>query len=277
MSGLQGKMKEKSVNPKDLSMSKSAVSVDKVLLDEMLASACHFGHRVEKWNPKVRRFIYTKRDGIHIFDLTKTAECLHTALNFLKETAVSGKTILLVSTKLQATKLLAEAAAKSQCPYVTRKWMPGLLTNFDTIKKRIKYFKDLKTQKAAGEWDKYTKKERLELDRTLEKLEDAFSGVENMMRLPDVVFVLDGVRDELALREARKLKITTIGICDSNCNPDLFTYPIPGNDDAIKSLRFFITKIAEAISAGRSEVPEPKPQAEDKAKEEGVNQAALLS
>lgn len=250
--------------------------MDKALLDEMLASACHFGHRVEKWNPKMRRFIYTKREGIHIFDLTKTAECLEKALAFLKEKAAEGKTILLVSTKLQATKLVSEAATRSGCAYVTRKWMPGLLTNFDTLKKRIKYFRDLKSQKVSGEWDKYTKKERLELDRTIEKLEDAFSGVETMLRLPDVVVVLDSVRDELALREARKLKITTIGICDSNGDPDLFTYLIPGNDDAIKALRFFVTKIADAITAGRKEVPPPKPQPSEKTKED-LHQAALLS
>lgn len=225
--------------------------LNKKLLDEMLASACHFGHKISKWNPKMQQYIYTKREGIHIFDLTKTYECIMQALEFLKEQAASGKTILLVSTKLQATKLIIEAAKRSSCPYVTRKWMPGLLTNFETIKKRINYFKTLKAEKTAGEWGKYTKKERLDLDRILEKLEDAFSGVEQMARLPDVVVVFDSIHDILALRETKRLKIPTIAICDSNADPDLTTYPIPGNDDAVRSLRFFVEKIAEAIEEGK--------------------------
>ncbi len=199
----------------------------------------------------MRPYIYMKRDGIHIFDLTKTAQCLAEALNFLREAAASGKNILLVSTKLQATKPVTEAAIKCGVPYVTRKWMPGLLTNFDTIRRRIKYFKDLKMSRDVGGWDKYTKKERLEMTRTLEKLEDAFGGVENMSHVPDVMVVFDAVRDELALKEAKRLRVTTVGLCDSNADPDLLTHPIPGNDDAIKSLRFFIAKIGEAISEGK--------------------------
>lgn len=199
----------------------------------------------------MQQYIYTKRDGIHIFDLTKTYECLIKALEFLKEQVASGKTILLVSTKLQATKLITEAAKRCGCPYVTRKWMPGLLTNFETIRKRINYFKTLKEQKATGGWEKYTKKERLDLDRILLKLEDAFSGVEHMTRLPDAVVVFDSIHDILALRETRRLKIPTISICDSNGDPDLSTYPIPGNDDAIRSIKFFVEEIAEAIEEGR--------------------------
>lgn len=225
--------------------------LDKKLIEEMLKAACHFGHRVSKWNPKMRPYLYTQREGIHIFNLEKTYEHLVKALDFLKDCAMKGKTILLVSTKLQATKLIAEAAKKCECPYVTRKWMPGLLTNFDTIRKRIRFFKDLKEQKATGDWEKYKKKERLDLQRILDKLEDAFSGVEQMAKLPDAVFVLDCIHDALALREAARLKIPTVGICDSNADPDLLTYPIPGNDDAIKSLKFFIAKITEAIETGK--------------------------
>lgn len=227
--------------------------VEKKMLEEMLEAGCHFGHKVEKWNPKMRPFIYTKRDGIHLFDLTKTQAGLKKALDYLRETAASGKAILLVTTKLQATKLVTEAAKQCGCPYVTRKWMPGLLTNFDTIKRRIKYFRDLKIQQSSGEWEKYTKKERLELSRVIEKLEDAFGGVENMMHLPEVMVVFDSVRDQLALREANRLKIKTVGVCDSNADPDLLTFPIPGNDDAIKSIKYFIAKVTEAIEAGKKE------------------------
>jgi len=228
------------------------MTTDKKMLEEMLEAACHFGHKVSKWNPKMHKYIYTKREGVHIFDLTKTKAALEKACDFLRETAANGKEILIVSTKLHATRLMREAAEKCECPYVTQKWMPGLLTNFDTIRKRIKYFRDLKEQKAKGEWeDKYTKKERLDLSRTLDKLEDAFSGVQNMMKLPDVIFVLDSVRDVLALKEAKRLGIPTVGICDTNADPDLLTCPVPGNDDAIRSLRFFMGKFTDAIIEGK--------------------------
>lgn len=225
----------------------------------MLASACHFGHRASKWNPKMRQYLYTKRDGIHIFDLTKTYKALSAALEFLRQSAAEGKRILLVSTKLQATRLVQEAAIKCEVPYVTRKWMPGLLTNFETIRKRIKYFKDLKEGKAMGDWEKYKKKERLELQRMLDKLEDAFSGVEHMSKLPDVVVVFDSVRDTLALKEARRLKIATVGVCDSNADPDLLSFPIPGNDDAVKSLMYFIDKVGTAIMEGKKMAIEAAP------------------
>lgn len=236
------------------------MTTDKKVLKEMLEAACHFGHKSSAWNPKMHQYLYVRKDGIHIFDLTKTYDCLMKALNFLKEQASEGKTILLVSTKMQAIRFVTEVAKKCGCPYVTRKWMPGLLTNFDTIKKRIKYFRDLKEQKRSGGWDKYTKKEKLELDRVSLKLEDAFSGVEDMIRLPDVVVVFDCVRDVLALREARRLNLTTIGVCDSNSDPDLVEYPIPGNDDAIKSLKYFIESVGSAIEAGKKVIKKAPPE-----------------
>lgn len=233
-------------------MATSVKPDNKKMLDELLEAACHFGHKVSKWNPKMRKYLYTKREGIHIFDLTKTAESLVKVLEVLKDGIATGKTVLFVSTKLHTAKLVSDTAKKCGCSYVTRKWMPGLLTNFETIRKRIKYFKDLKSQKALGEWDtKYTKKERLELTRSLEKLEDAFSGVEDMTKLPDIMIVFDSLRDQLALREARKLNLTTIGICDSNADPDLVTHVIPGNDDAVKALKYFIAKMGDAIEIGR--------------------------
>lgn len=227
--------------------------IDKKALKAMLDAGCHFGHKTSKWNPKMAKYIYTKKDNIHIFDLVKTYQALVKVKDFLKTASKEGKTILFVSTKLQAIKFVDEAAKHCNCPYVTRKWMPGILTNFDTIKKRIKYFRDLKQQRDSGEWEKYTKKERLELSRVIEKLEHAFSGVEELTRLPDIVVVFDALHDSLALREAKRLKLPTIAICDSNSDPDLVTYPIPGNDDAVKSLRYFIDSIAEAIEEGKKE------------------------
>lgn len=236
-------------------MHMTAVTADaktnKKELEAMLAAGCHFGHKDYKWNPKMRSYLYGAREGIHIFDLEETQRLLQKAGNFLREAASAGKIILLVSTKLHAARLLTEAAQKCGCPFITRKWMPGLLTNYETIRKRIKFFKDLRSQKENGEWDKYTKKERHDLQRTLDKLQEAFSGVENMNKIPDVVVVFDCVRDLLALKEANKLKIATVGVCDSNADPDLLTYPIPGNDDAVKSLKYFIDKITIAISEGR--------------------------
>lgn len=227
--------------------------IDKAALKAMLDAGCHFGHKTSKWNPKMAKYIYIKKDNIHIFDLVKTYQALMKVKEFLKVASKEGKTILFVSTKLQAIKFVDEAAKRCGCPYITRKWMPGILTNFDTIKKRIKYFRDLKQQRESGEWEKYTKKERLELSRIIEKLENAFSGVEELNRLPDIVVVFDALHDSLALREAYRLKLPTVAICDSNSDPDLVSYPIPGNDDAVKSLRYFIDSIAEAIEEGKKE------------------------
>lgn len=243
-------------------------STDNKVVSTMLEAGCHFGHRASKWNPKMRKFLYDRRDGIHVFDLTKSATYLEKALEFLRESCAAGKSVLLVSTKLQAIKLITEAANETDSAFVTRKWIPGLLTNFDTVKRRIKYFKDLKEQKAKGEWEeKYTKKERVELGRTLEKLQTAFSGVEHMYRVPDVIVVLDAVRDTLALKEARRLNIPTVAVCDSNADPDLVTYVVPGNDDAVKALSFFVSEFKKAIGEGKRRAGNIK-KAEVKDKEE---------
>lgn len=226
-----------------------ATTVDKKMVEQMLESGCHFGHRVQKWNPKMRPYIFGARDGIHVFDLTKTYEYLMKAVEFVKKLRSEGKLILLVSTKLQATKIIAEVAESVNAPYVTRKWIPGLLTNFDTIKRRIKHFKDLKQSRETGGWDKYTKKERVEFQKEVAKLEIAFGGVQDMLKLPDAIVVLDALRDQNTLREAKRLKIPTIAICDSNSDPDLVTYPIPGNDDSMKSLTFFLNQIKDAMLA----------------------------
>ncbi|PIQ77077.1 30S ribosomal protein S2 [Candidatus Peregrinibacteria bacterium CG11_big_fil_rev_8_21_14_0_20_46_8] len=227
-------------------------AVEKKPLTEMIKAACHFGHAVQKWNPKMRRYLYTKQDGIHIFDLTKTQKALDKAVKFLEEQAAEGKSILLVSTKLQAERLVLDAADKTGFPYITRKWIPGFLTNFETVKKRIKYFKELQQERETGVWEKkYKKKERLMLARTLTKLQEAFGGVADLDKVPDVVLVFDAVRDELALKEAKKLGLPSVAICDSNADPDLVTYPIPGNDDAIKSLTYFIEKLTAALMKGK--------------------------
>ncbi len=213
----------------------------------MLKNAVHFGHRPSKWNPKMSRFIHGKHSGVHVFDLNQTAQKLQEALDFLKTYSKEGKTILFVSTKQQAVEIVRDTAEGCDMPYITHKWVPGLLTNFGTIKERIKYLKTLKSQEVSGEFEKYTKKEALYRHKTIIKLQIALGGVQEMNKKPDALFVVDAVRDKIAVKEASKLGIPIVAITDSNADPDGVTYPIPGNDDAIKSITFFLTKVGEAI------------------------------
>lgn len=229
-------------------MEKSSSKVD---IKEMLDAAVHFGHKTQKWNPKMKKYLFTVRNGVHIFNLEKSKECLEKAIEFAKRSAANGKNILFVSTKPQAAALLSEAATECRMPFVVQKWMGGLLTNFSTIKQRIKYFKSLRDQEKNGEFEKYTKKEASELRKTIEKLEAALGGVRELDALPDAVFVADVVRDRIAVKEANKMKIPVIGIVDTNGDPDGVNYPIPGNDDAVKSLSYLIEKVKCGILEGK--------------------------
>jgi small subunit ribosomal protein S2 len=220
-------------------------------LKEMLEAAVHFGHKTQKWNPKMRRYLYGEKNGIHIFDLKKTQECLLKAAEFLKHESANGKTILMISTKPQAAQLIIDTANATKMPYVVHKWMGGLLTNFSTVKQRIRYFRSLLDQEKSGEFSKYTKKEASDLKKTIEKLESALGGVRDLDRMPDAIFVADAVRDRIAVREANKMKVPVVAIVDSNADPDGVAYPIPGNDDAIKSLTYLITAVKNAILEGK--------------------------
>ena len=226
------------------------MSDQKTVMREMLANAVHFGHRTAKWNPKMAPYLFGKRNEVHIFDLNKTYQGLTSAMEFLEAAAAQGKTVLFVSTKPQATRLLKEEAVKCGMPYVISKWIPGLLTNFKTIRSRVKYLLDLKAQKETGEFEKYTKKEASELNKQIEKLEKALGGVATLERVPDVVFVLDCVRDRIAVQEAIKVKTTVVAIVDSNADPDGIAYVIPGNDDAIKSIQFLLSNLSMAVQNG---------------------------
>ncbi len=216
-------------------------------LKKMFDCAVHIGHRTHKWDPRARKFIHGERSGIHIIDLEKTALHLEKALDFLAKAGKEGKTVLFVSTKPQSVGLLEDAAKSCGMPYVVSKWIPGLLTNFSTIKKRIKYLSDMKEQEKSGEFEKYTKNEASKLRKEIDKLQIALGGVENMKSLPDVVFVVDVVRDEIVVKEAKKIGIPVVGIVDTNANPDAVDYPIPGNDDALKSLEYFVGSISGAL------------------------------
>lgn len=226
------------------------MSDQKTVMREMLANAVHFGHKTAKWNPKMAPYLYGKKNEVHIFDLNKTYEGLNKATEFLEAIAAQGKTILFVSTKPQATTFLKAEAEKCGMPYVISKWIPGLLTNFKTIRARVKYMLDLKNQKETGEFEKYTKKEASQLNKQIEKLEIALGGVANLEKVPDAVVVLDCVRDHIAVQEAQKMKCTVVAVVDSNADPDGIAYVVPGNDDAIKSIQFLLTALSTAIQNG---------------------------
>ncbi|MBN1494242.1 30S ribosomal protein S2 [Candidatus Peregrinibacteria bacterium] len=221
--------------------------MSQVELKEMLAAAVHFGHPTQKWNPKMKRYLYGVYQGVHVFDLQKTFDQLQKAIIYIQKSIEEGKTILFVSTKQQAASVVETVAKKCGMPFVTHKWIGGLLTNFATVKKRIKHFQDLLNAQESGEFVKYTKKEASKFKKELEKLQTAFGGLKNLNRLPDILFVIDTVRDNIAIQEAKKLHLPLIAITDSNSNPDEIDYPIPGNDDAVKSLKYFLAKIEDAI------------------------------
>ena len=221
-------------------------------LQEMLDAAVHFGHKTQKWNPKMKKYIYGVRNGVHIIDVQMTQEGLDKACEFIKGLVSSGKKILLVCTKPQAAALISAAAKETNMPYVINKWVGGLLTNFFTIKKRIRYYKKLRDEEKTGELEKYTKKEIGKIKKTMVKLEAGLGGVRDMDRLPDAVFVVDVVRDHIAVSEANKLKIPVIGIVDTNADPSGTQYSIPGNDDAIKSLTYLINAVKSAMVTKKS-------------------------
>ena len=223
---------------------------------DLLNSACHFGHKKEKWNPKMKPYLWGIRKDIHIFDLEKTHAALVKACSELKALQKSGKSILFVSTKLQSISSIERVSKTIGQPVVTKKWVPGLLTNWSTIKNRIKYYLDLQQSFRTGEVEKYTKKEQVGLRKELAKLDAGFSGVAGMRGLPDAVFIVDAVRDHVAVLEAKKLGIPVYGICDSNADPDNFKVMIPGNDDALKSIDMFLSTIESELADAR---PAPAP------------------
>jgi small subunit ribosomal protein S2 len=219
---------------------------------ELLEAACHFGHPRQKWNPKIAPYLYGERKGIHIFNLIKTREGLEKVCENMATLQAAGKTILFVSTKQQSIPFIEELGRSIRQPVVTKKWIPGLLTNWPTIKKRIQYYLDLKRSFQTGEVEKYTKKEQTELRKSLAKLEIALSGVADMKGLPDALFVIDGVRDHVAVLEAKKLGIPVFGICDSNANPLEYTALVPANDDAVRSIALILKTIRDAILSAKS-------------------------
>lgn len=222
-----------------------------ISIQDMMDNAVHYGHKTSRWNPKIRPYIFGKHNNIHIFDLHKTAQKMKEAMEFLAREVSQGKTVLFVATKPQAGSIVKELCKDTSMPYVTEKWLCGLLTNFDTIKNRIRYYQKIKEMEKSGEIEKYTKKERGNLHKEMEKLETMLGGVSEMRRRPDIMFVIDTYREKNALREAQKLGIKTVGIVDTNGDPESVDMPIPANDDALKSLNYILNIVKETISTAK--------------------------
>ncbi len=225
-------------------------------LSQLLEAGVHFGHQTRRWNPKMRKFIFTERNGIHIIDLRKTLDRLQAAEAVTREVVLRGDRPLFVCTKPQLRGIIEEQAQRCGAFYVTERWLGGMLTNFQTIRQQIRRLKELERGQEENAFEFYTKKEQLLLDRERLKLEKYFSGVKDMGRVPGVVFVVDARREAIAVKEANRLGIPVIAIADTNADPDQIDYPIPGNDDAIRSVSLITSAIADTASSARREVPE---------------------
>ena len=225
-------------------------------LEQLLEAGVHFGHQTRRWNPKMKPFIFTERNGIHIIDLRKTLDRLQLAQQAAREVVLRGDKVLFVCTKKQLRSVIETEAEESGAFFVTERWLGGMLTNFQTIRKQIRRLKELERGQHENAFEFYTKKERLMLDRERIKLDKYLAGVKDMGRLPGAIFVIDAKREIIAVREAAKLGIPIIAITDTNADPDLIDFPIPGNDDAIRSVSLIAHAIAEAISVASKEVPD---------------------
>lgn len=236
-----------------------------VAMKQLLEAGVHFGHQTRKWNPKMSRFIFTERNGIYILDLQKTVNQLKEAYNFVKEISEKGGTILFVGTKKQSQEAMHEEAIRCGAFYIKERWLGGTLTNFATIQKRINHLLKIEKMKENGTYESLTKKEVSLLEKERIKLEKYFSGIKEMKKRPDVLFISDPNKEKNAIREAKKLGITAIAICDTNSDPDEVDIPIPGNDDAIRSVKLIASIIADAVVAGKQQVENAAKDTEDQA------------
>jgi small subunit ribosomal protein S2 len=242
--------------------------VPTVSMRQLLEAGVHFGHQTRRWNPKMRPFIFAERNGIHIIDLAQTVKRLDTALEFVRETVAHGDSVLFVGTKKQAQEPVTQEAVRAGQPYVTKRWLGGMLTNFVTIKKRIALLEQLEARQNAGDFDRLAKKEAALLTEEMVKLQGTVGGIRRMKRLPGAVFIVDPHRERIAVTEANKLEVPVVGTGDTNVDPDEIDYIIPANDDAIRSIRLLCQLVADAAIEGAREraarasaEPEPEPQA----------------
>lgn len=223
-------------------------------LEEMLKAGAHFGHRTNRWHPKMKQFIFTSKNGIYIIDLKKTQEKLEEALEFMVKLISEGKSILFVGTKNQVSEPMKKMAIVIAQPYIVGKWLGGYLTNFAIVKKSVKKYLDLTEKRDGGKLEKYTKKERLNFDREIKKLELRVGGLTALNKLPDALFVWDIKEEETAIKEARQKNIPIIAICDTNVNPDEVNYPIPANDDATKTIQLILDSIEDALVMAKKNI-----------------------
>lgn len=231
-----------------------------VTLQDLLECGVHFGHQTKRWNPKMKPFIFTARNGIYIIDLQKTLNSLEKACQKVKEIVANDKQVLFVGTKKQAKEVIKEEALRCSMPYVAERWLGGMMTNFQTIRRNIKRLKDLERMKEDGTFEKLTKKEASGLQREIDKLENVLGGIKDITRLPGAVFVVDSKKEKIAVAEANKLKIPVIAIIDTNSDPDVINYPIAGNDDAVKSIKVISHEFSSAILEAQHKQMEEKEQ-----------------
>ena len=243
-----------------------------VSMKQLLEAGVHFGHQTRRWNPKMARFIFTERNGIYIIDLQKTVQKVDEAYEFVRDLAAKGESVLFVGTKKQAQNSIREEAERCNQFYVNERWLGGMLTNFRTIQTRVARLKELEAMFEDGTVEQYTKKEAMLMQRELQKLEKNLGGIKDMKKLPGAIFVVDSKKEEIAVKEARKLGIPVIATVDTNCDPDVIDFPIPANDDAIRAVKLLTSKIADAVLEGRQGQQEEEETAAPAAEEAAEDQ-----
>jgi small subunit ribosomal protein S2 len=246
-------------------------------MKQLLEAGVHFGHQTKRWNPKMKKYIFTARNGIYIIDLQQTVKMFRAAYDVVRDMAADGKTILFVGTKKQAQEAVEEEARRAGAPYVNVRWLGGMLTNFQTIRKSLDRLQKLTEMTTDGTAERLPKKEVLQLAKERARLEKVLGGIKEIRRVPDAIFVVDPSREEIAIREARRLSIPIVAIVDTNCDPDLVDYVIPGNDDAIRAIKLFLGKIADAILEGKAAFREKTASMADKEAEPPEVTMALIS
>ncbi len=244
-----------------------------ISMKQLLEAGVHFGHQTRRWNPKMAKYIFTERNGIYIIDLQKTVKKVDEAYNFLRSVAEEGKSVLFVGTKKQAQEAVKEEALKADMFYVNERWLGGMMTNFQTIQKRINRLKELETMEEDGTFEVLTKKEVLQLRHEMEKLEKFLGGIKDMKKLPGALFIVDPRKERIAVAEARKLNIPIVAIVDTNCDPDEIDYVIPGNDDAIRAVKLLTGRMADAVIEGRQGQAGEAENAEEAAQAEAAEKA----
>ena len=248
-----------------------------VTMKELLEAGCHFGHQTKRWNPKMKPYIFGARNGIYIINLQKSVGMFKTAYDFIQDVAESGKSVLFVGTKKQARETIYEEANRAEMYYVQNRWLGGMLTNLQTVKTSIERLAHLNEIQNDGTIESYTKKERLKLGKDRDKLEAVIGGISQMKGLPGAIFIVDPKKESIAVKEAKRLNIPIVGLVDTNCDPDDIDYVIPGNDDAIRSIRLISSRIADACIEGRKRYNEKRAAASDKGNEEVEDQAAAVA